>query len=295
MNKKKKIAITIGVILGILVALFAIIYFWKIVAWLLAILIFVIIIMLFTPVIFDVSYENKKIKIYLRYFFAKIKLFVSDSSTLQEKQVPDTPPLKHAQSTTDTQLPQQTMGGMPKPNPVKYKQAPNPPDFVKEQEQKQETKKEKFLFSADLIKPVISITIYAFQEIVKTAIRFAKTLKIYDVKIALLITGEDASDTAIQYGKTSAYIYSIYALLQNYKKIGRQAKIEIQPNFISQEKSTAFSFKVQLLLFDCLWLGIVLSTKILVKLVALFLEKKKKDKQEKQQQDNSKTSETVTP
>lgn len=293
MGKKKKIAIAIGAVFAIIAILFLIIYFWKIIMWVLAGLLLVFALMLFIPIVFDVSYENTHIELYLRYFIFKLKLFVSDTPS---KEVEDKTPMQNKttqqvqpQSTINPQLSKQKINVMPPPNPVKYKEPENPPDFVKEEAEKKQTE-EKVLFSPELIKLVFSISIYAFQEVAKTGVRFAKTLKIYDIHLALLIAGEDASDTAIAYGKMSAYVYGIYALLQNYKKIGKNTQINIQPNFNSQEKSTVFSFKVRLLLFDLLWLGIILFTKILAKLIRLFFEKKKREKQQ-----NTQTNQTVTP
>ncbi|WP_312641635.1 DUF2953 domain-containing protein [Hydrogenoanaerobacterium sp.] len=72
-----------------------------------------------------------------------------------------------------------------------------------------------------------------------------RNLRVCDLTLHMTVAAEDASDTAVNYGKTSAYLYGAYAALQNYIKMKR-VELDIRPDFLSDEGSFTLRFCVQI-------------------------------------------------
>ena len=89
-----------------------------------------------------------------------------------------------------------------------------------------------------------------------TALRFDRLFKIVKkllrrttvAKLNLLVTvsGEDAADTAIKYGKTNALVYTAISMLDSMITL-KADKVDIIPGFDGREAQIIFSFKIKII------------------------------------------------
>lgn len=70
-----------------------------------------------------------------------------------------------------------------------------------------------------------------------------RNLRVRDLKLRMVVAGEDSAQTALEYGKMNACLYGAYAALQNFISIKR-ASLEIEPDFLAEEGSFVLRFRV---------------------------------------------------
>lgn len=73
-----------------------------------------------------------------------------------------------------------------------------------------------------------------------------RRFRIYRVRLSMIVAGEDAADTAIDYGKCNAAVYSAYALAKNFMNL-KNPEIEIRPDFVSGNGSVDFEMRGRLM------------------------------------------------
>ena len=90
------------------------------------------------------------------------------------------------------------------------------------------------------------------------AIKMLKNLRVRDLNLKITVAKYDAAETAVEYGKTSAYIFGSFAALQNYIRM-KNTTIDIKPNFLIDEGSFSLSFCLVFTPLVVLWaaLGIL--------------------------------------
>lgn len=69
-----------------------------------------------------------------------------------------------------------------------------------------------------------------------------KNLRVHDLTLKMVVAKTDAAETAIEYGKVSAYVFGGFAALQNYISM-KNTVVEIKPNFLVDEGGFDLSFR----------------------------------------------------
>lgn len=73
-----------------------------------------------------------------------------------------------------------------------------------------------------------------------------RRFRIYRVRLSMIVAGEDAAETAVDYGKCNAAVYSAYALAKNFLNL-KNPEIEIRPDFVSEKGSVDFEMRGRLM------------------------------------------------
>ncbi len=73
-----------------------------------------------------------------------------------------------------------------------------------------------------------------------------RRFRIYRVRLSMVVAGEDAAETAVDYGKCNAAVYSAYALAKNFLNL-KNPEIEIRPDFVSEKGSVDFEMRGRLM------------------------------------------------
>ena len=174
---------------------------------LLAVLLGLILIALFLPVSAYLSYEKNVFSASVRAFGLKYQL-VPAKDDEKKKKKPKKAQKKKAQQKTETK----------------------PAEKPKE-------KKKRLQLSISSICTMVSTAGTLLR-------RILGGLKIRKVRIRLAVQGADAADTAVQYGKTNAWLHSALAVLRNYLDI-RFEELAVLPDFNAEKQGTElFSCKI---------------------------------------------------
>lgn len=92
-------------------------------------------------------------------------------------------------------------------------------------------------------------------------------IHVHDVVIDLVVAGEDAADTGIQYGRTCAAVYSAFGVLCNFLAMQIKA-FSVIPDFREGAKSRAYLYtRIQIRPFFLISSGIGLIWRILVTMI----------------------------
>lgn len=73
-----------------------------------------------------------------------------------------------------------------------------------------------------------------------------RRFRIYRLRLSMIVAGEDAAETAVDYGKCNAAVYSAYALAKNFLNL-KNPEIEIRPDFVSEKGSVDFEMRGRLM------------------------------------------------
>jgi hypothetical protein len=73
-----------------------------------------------------------------------------------------------------------------------------------------------------------------------------RRFRIYRVRLSMIVAGGDAAETAVDYGKCNAAVYSAYALAKNFLNL-KNPEIEIRPDFVSEKGSVDFEMRGRLM------------------------------------------------
>lgn len=90
--------------------------------------------------------------------------------------------------------------------------------------------------------------------------------RLYRVRLLMVVAGEDAAQTAVEYGTCNAMIYSAYALAKNFLNLCNP-EIDIRPNFVSEESSVDFEMRGWLLPITLLGAALRIFASFLVKTI----------------------------
>ncbi len=93
-----------------------------------------------------------------------------------------------------------------------------------------------------------------------------RRFRIYRVRLSMIVAGEDAADTAIDYGKCNAAVYSAYALAKNFMNL-KNPEIEIRPDFVSGNGSVDFEMRGRLMPIVALVAAVRIFAAFLVKTI----------------------------
>lgn len=99
-----------------------------------------------------------------------------------------------------------------------------------------EDKLESIYKNIEFYKDIINKSLYGIKKLFKH-------LYIENVNIGVLIYKGDPFDTAIHYGKFSAYIYSTLSYISNIANIDIK-RCDVRPNFVNDEEFIKFSCKI---------------------------------------------------
>lgn len=106
----------------------------------------------------------------------------------------------------------------------------------------------------------LHLSVNVICELVRTAGwllgRILAGIRVHDLRLRLPVHGSDAADTAIQYGKTNAWLYSALGVLQNGLDI-RIKELALVPDFNGEKQGTElFSCKITSRLIIMLVVGV---------------------------------------
>ncbi|WP_101908819.1 DUF2953 domain-containing protein [Marasmitruncus massiliensis] len=73
-----------------------------------------------------------------------------------------------------------------------------------------------------------------------------RRFRIYRLRLSMIVAGGDAAETAVDYGKCNAAVYSAYALAKNFLNL-KNPEIEIRPDFVSEKGSVDFEMRGRLM------------------------------------------------
>lgn len=93
-----------------------------------------------------------------------------------------------------------------------------------------------------------------------------RRFRIYRVRLSMVVAGEDAAETAVDYGKCNAAVYSAYALAKNFLNL-KNPEIEIRPDFVSGKGSVDFEMRGRLLPIVALGAAVRIFAAFLVKTI----------------------------
>lgn len=119
---------------------------------------------------------------------------------------------------------------------IRYTLVPSPEKKVKEKPKKGDIK-ETVLLVIDIIKSVLP----PFYNLLKK-------VRITSLTVDITVAGEDAAQTAINYGKINALFHSSFAALQNFVKV-KAKRIKIECDFLKTETTQKIFFKVKIRIF----------------------------------------------
>ncbi|MEG1778600.1 MAG: DUF2953 domain-containing protein [Oscillospiraceae bacterium] len=122
------------------------------------------------------------------------------------------------------------------PMKSKKKKEPKQIKAKKKQSAKTKVKKTKSKEKTQNISETIEMVLDILRALPKAIKLLLKSFCIYDLQLTMTIGREDAHQTALTFGKMSAYIYSIFAVLNNIFKIKVKSMV-IQPDFYGEEKN----------------------------------------------------------
>lgn len=125
------------------------------------------------------------------------------------------------------------------------------------------------------LKELLQVGLLALKSGGKVFHRVLKSVKIYDVEVYWLISGNDAFETATSYAKAQAAVHSVYGFLDSILNL-EVKKFDITPDFISGNKENSkldFSLKASITVWRALVIGII----FIVKLIKLILKNKKEN------------------
>ncbi len=118
----------------------------------------------------------------------------------------------------------------------------------------------------------ISETVSLFKEILEQVGRAAQSIlrhvKVNHICFDMAVAGEDAADTAIQYGKTCGAVYSAFAVVCNMVKVTGIREFAVIPDF-SQGAKTRFYLHVRIRaqLLILLAVGVALLARLLCTMI----------------------------
>ena len=157
-----------------------------------------------------------------------------------------------------------------KPKKEKKKKAEEPPPS-------EEAPKKENAFQKILKEEGLSAVVHLLGELARQVGKAAKSTlshtHVRDVVIDLVVAGEDAADTGIQYGRTCAAVYSAFGVLCNVLNMQIKA-FSIIPDFRDKAKSQAALYaRIQIRPFFLISSAIGLIWRILVTMIKAKLSK----------------------
>lgn len=97
----------------------------------------------------------------------------------------------------------------------------------------------------------IALVVDSLTEILPIVGKLLKKVRVKTLRLHMTVTGEDACQTAIQFGKINAYLYSSYAFLSNCVQI-EKTQFAIRPDYTGGKNQIALNSKVQIRVVDAL-------------------------------------------
>jgi hypothetical protein len=114
-----------------------------------------------------------------------------------------------------------------------------------------------------------------FYNIINRAVKkLLRVIKIYNVNLIVVVSGEDAADTGLKYSRLNYIIYSIYVLLNRMFNM-RDVIIQITPNFLDGKSQIAFRGKIKFSLMNILFIAVAVFTKIAIIICRMKFSKRK--------------------
>lgn len=109
---------------------------------------------------------------------------------------------------------------------------------------------------------------------------------IHRVRVAMLVAGEDAADTALRFGSANGVVYGVYTAAAAVFRV-RDAVLDIRPNFLDNgEQWLEASGRLSMAPWVALWAGIRLGWAAFGTFRPILFPQKQQNKQEKAVQTN---------
>ena len=184
------------------------------------ILLLIILVLLLLPIKINFIYDDNlrlKYEIVFRFLFFKIKSS-SNLSKINEKnksQKNNKVDVKKAKATSSK----------------KSKNKKNFKNSIKEK------------FSNKSLSEKISFVKKAYELLGKTLKKVLKTIKINNIEFIYVVSGEDAADIGIKYGRANMLVYSFYNLLKKIFDV-KNSRIYLYPDFVNYKEHKKFNIEI---------------------------------------------------
>lgn len=141
----------------------------------------------------------------------------------------------------------------------KTKQEKHPAQKKKKPEKKKEKKPLEFSHSIGTVVDLLG-------SLKGGAAMIVRGFRIYRLRLTMVVAGEDAAETAVDYGKCNTIIYSSYALATHFLNLCNP-DIDIRPDFVSEKSSVDFEMRGMLLPITVLIAALRIFVSFLVKTI----------------------------
>ena len=180
------------------------------------ILLLIILVLLLLPIKINFIYDDNlrlKYEIVFRFLFFKIKSS-SNSSKINEK--------NKSKKNNKVDVKNQKA--------ILSKKSKNKKNFKNSIKEK---------FSNKSLSEKISFVKKAYELLGKTLKKVLKTIKINNIEFIYVVSGEDAADIGIKYGRANMLVYSFYNLLKKIFDV-KNSRIYLYPDFVNYKEHKKF-------------------------------------------------------
>lgn len=98
-------------------------------------------------------------------------------------------------------------------------------------------------FSNKSLSEKISLAKKAYELLGKTLKKVLKTIKINNIEFIYVVSGEDAADIGIKYGRANMLVYSFYNLLKKIFDV-KNSRIYLYPDFVNYKEHKKFNIEI---------------------------------------------------
>lgn len=172
-----------------------------------------------------------------------------------------------------------------KKKPKKKKKNKKTPDQPKEQKPKEKVTQKTF-------GETVEFALMIIKSIAKPSKRLLSHIRITCLSLQMTVCDEDADETAIQFGQICTGIYALLGHLDQLLTL-KVKKVEIRPDFVSDEAQYDIYFKVKLRLCHILGSAIGMIFNLIVNTIKTKNQQQEQNEQEIRQQESLKKSERV--
>lgn len=184
------------------------------------ILLLIILVLLLLPIKINFIYDDNlrlKYEIVFRFLFFKIKSS-SNSSKINEK--------NKSKKNNKVDVKNQKA--------ILSKKSKNKKNFKNSIKEK---------FSNKSLSEKISFVKKAYELLGKTLKKVLKTIKINNIEFIYVVSGEDAADIGIKYGRANMLVYSFYNLLKKIFDV-KNSRIYLYPDFVNYKEHKKFNIEI---------------------------------------------------
>lgn len=229
-------------------------------------IILLIFVLLWFPVVCDISYLNNKFTLKVKYLFLTIFSVPSKKKKKRPKKPPDEENEKSSESDTKkSEKEEKASEEKTKPEKSSKTKKENTENDDKNDEElltgkkkgEKEEKKSSVAEKLDLVKKVaVSCK--------KNIFGILNNISFTDISYECVVATDEAAQTALMYGKISAGVWNFIALMQMLVRKFKVKKINIQTDFLKEKTTHSLSLKIKITPAVIIWHLVVIVIKFLV-------------------------------